>query len=340
MKYSGTLRILLLKAVLVALAASAWAGPGRLSKPLTGSEIERIVAADPGVVLTVCSVSGDIKVTGWDRNQVRARSRDANEIEFKRPVGVADANLAKEITVIIGGEMHARAGSCLLNGNIELDVPRGASVQLRTQNGDISVNDVGTVSARAQSGNVELDGIKQAAEATTIGGRVSLRNSKGSARLHSVGGDVEVRRAGPAKNVDTLEASSVDGDITIEQASYRDLKATTVNGRLSLSGPLTAGGHYLLKTISGSVSLALPADSSFNLDAKLSRGAELVNDFALRLTSEPDRSPPQPPRPPTRRDATGDPETYSMRHVNGVYGSGDASISVSSFMGAIYVRKK
>lgn len=325
---------------MIALAASAFARPDKHPNPATGTEVERIVAADPGVVLTVCSVSGDISVHGWDRSQVRARSRDAGEIEFKRPVGVAESVAAKELTVLLGDQMHRRAGSCLLNGNIELDVPRGASVHIRTQNGDISVTGVGTVSAKTQSGNVELDGVKQSAEASTIGGRVSLRNSTGSARLHSVGGDVEVRRAGPAANGDTLEATSVGGDIAIDQTSYRALQAGTVNGSLSLSGPLTAGGHYQLKTISGNVSLALPADSSFRLDAKLSRGAELVNDFVLRLTSAPNGSSPQPPRPPTKRGATDDPETYGMQHVDGVYGTGDASITVSSFTGAIYVRKK
>jgi len=325
---------------MIALAAGAFARPDKHPNPAIGTEVERIVAADPGVVLTVCSVSGDISVHGWDRSQVRARSRDADEIEFKRPVGVADSDIAKELTVLIGDQMHRRAGSCLLNGNIELDVPRGASVRLRTQNGDIQVTNVGTVSAKTQSGNVELDGVKQSAEASTIGGRVSLLNSTGSARLHSVGGDVEVRRAGPATNGDTLEATSVGGDIAIDQTSYRELRASTVNGALSLSGPLTAGSHYQFKTISGNVSLALPADSSFRLDAKLSRSAELVNDFALRLTSEPDRSPPQPPRPPTKRDAPDDPETYRAQHVNGVYGTGDASITVSSFSGAIYLRKK
>jgi hypothetical protein len=337
MKYSGTLKILLLKAVMVALAAGALARPDK--RPGTGAEIERVVAADPGVVLTVCSVSGDITVHGWDRNQVRVRSRDAEEIEFKRPAGIADSDTAKELTVLIGDQMRGRAASCLLNGNIELDVPRGASVRLRTQNGDIQVIDVGTVSARSTSGNVELDGVKQSADANTIGGRISLRNSTGSARLHSVGGDVEVRRAGPATNGDTFEATSVGGDITMDQTSYRDLKVITVDGALNFSGPLTAGGHYQLKTISGNVSLALPADSSFRLDAKLSRGARLVNDFGLRLTSEPNGSPSQPPRPPMKRDAA-DPDTYSMQHINGVYGTGDASIIVSSFTGAIYVRKK
>ena len=319
---------------MVALATGALASPDK--HPRTGSEIERVVAADPGVVLTVCSVSGDISVHGWDRSQVRARSRDAGEIEFKRPAGVADSVAAKELTVLIGDQMRGRAGSCLLNGNIELDVPRGASVRLRTQNGDIQVIDVATVSAKTQSGKVELDGVKLSAEASTIGGRISLRDSAGSARLSSVGGDVEVRRAGG----DTFAATSVGGDITMDQTSYRDLKISTVDGALNLSGALTAGGHYQFKTISGNVSLALPADSSFRLDAKLSRGTQLVNDFALRPTAEPDRSPPQPPRPPTKRVAPDDPETYGMQHVNGVYGTGDASISVSSFTGAIYVRKK
>jgi len=141
----------------------------------------------------------------------------------------------------------------------------------------------------------------------------------------------------------------VGGDITLEKIGFVELKAKTVSGTVSLSGPLAAGGRYDFKTISGDVTLALPADSSFRLDAKLSRGGELVTEFPLRITTEPNGTSPQSSRrsgPAARGNSTIDAEEmvkgsgYGLQHINGVYGTGDALITASSFSGAINLRKK
>ncbi len=228
-------------------------------------------------------------------------------------------------------------------------MPRGANVRLQTRDGDIQVADVSTVSANTQAGDLDLAGVKRSVEAHTIGGNISLRNSTGSAELHSVGGNIEAGGVGPAVAGDVFEAATVGGDIRLDKTSFVELEARTVGGDLSLSGPLAVGGRYEFKTISGDVSLTLPADSSFRLDAKLSRGAELVTDFPLRLTSEPSAPLSQSSRrtgPPAKDDAMIDPETlvkgsgYSLQHIRGVYGTGNALITVSSFSGAINLRKK
>jgi hypothetical protein len=353
MKYSRTFTFLLLMVALIGtpieFAVVASAHPDKHARKASGPVIERVIAANPSVALSLCIASGDIKVHGWDRNEVRARSNDAPEIEFRRPAGARDSDPAREITVMIADRTPRRDGSCSFEGEIELDVPRGASVRLQTRDGDIQVADVSTVSANTQAGDLDLAGVKRSAEAHTIGGNISLRNSTGSAELHSVGGTIEAGGVGPAVAGDAFEAATVGGDIRLDKTSFVELVARTVSGDLSLSGPLAVGGRYEFKTISGDVSLTLPADSSFRLDAKLSRDTELVTDFPLRMTSGLSAAPSQSSRrtgPPEKGDAMIDPDTlvkgsgYSLQHISGVYGSGNALITVSSFSGAINLRKK
>ena len=353
MKHPRTFKFLVVMAALIglsiALAAGAFARPDKHAKNLSGPMAERVAAADPSVAVSACLVSGDIKVHGWDRNEVRARSNGAAAIEFRRPVGDRESDPAKEITVLIADTNPHRSGACSLNGDLELEVPRGASVRLQTRDGNIQVFDVSMVSANAQAGDLSLEGVKRSVEARTIGGEVALRNSTGSTQLHSVGGSIEARGVGPAATGDTFEAATVGGDITLEKIGFVELKAKTVSGTVSLSGPLAAGGRYDFKTISGDVTLALPADSSFRLDAKLSRGGELVTEFPLRITTEPNGTSPQSSRrsgPAARGNSTIDAEEmvkgsgYGLQHINGVYGTGDALITASSFSGAINLRKK
>ncbi len=347
MKYPRSLKSPIVMAAVIglpiALAAGALARPDKHSKNLSGPVIERVVAADPSVSVSACLVSGDIKVHGWDRNEVRARSNGAAAIEFRRPSADRESDPAKEITVLIADTRPHRSDVCSLNGDLELEVPRGATVRLHTRDGDIQVFDVSIVSAATLGGDLSLEGVKRSIEARTIGGDISLRNSNGSTKLHSIGGSIEARGVAPANAGDSFEASTVGGDITLEKTGFTELKAKTISGMVSSSGSLAAGGRYDFKTISGDINLALPADSSFRLEAKLSRGAELVTEFPLRISTEPSVTSSQPSRQSgsaTSPQASARGSEYGSHSISGVYGTGDALITASSFSGTVNLRKK
>jgi hypothetical protein len=344
MKYSKVLIIFLL----MVCWAVALAGPDKRDRKPAGPQIERIAAADPNVSISVCVASGDVTVHGWDRKQVRARSSDTPEIELRRS-GARDSELAKEIVVLTSDYERRQPASCLANVDIELDVPRGASVKVQTRDGDIHVTDVATVQAKTMNGEINLEGIKRATEADTIGGDVSFRNSTGSAKLHSVGGSIAVSGVGPGVSGDTLETATVGGEITIDKSDYVKVGAGSIGGNLNISGPLAHSARYEFNTISGDIHLFLPADSSFRLDVKFSRNAELVTDFPLKLTNGtyPSTASPPKPRPPHSKISMGpDPDDlaraigYGLQHISGVYGTGDAMFTISSFTGAVYLQKK
>jgi hypothetical protein len=341
MKYS--------RAFIIPLLMVCWAGAMARSdkhgkKP--GPQIERVATVDPNVLISVCVASGDIKVHGWDRNQVRARSSDAPEIELRRS-GPGDSGPAKEIAVLTSDDQRRRPASCLADVDIELDVPRGASVKVQTRDGDIQVSDVSAVQANSMNGDIHLEGVKRAAEADTLGGNVSLINASGSAKLHSVGGSIEALGVGPGAAGDSFEAATVGGDIALDKSSYLRVDVGSVGGNLNVSGPLARNARYELKTISGDIHLSLPADSSFRLEAKLSQNSEFTTDFPLKITADKDQltdTSLKPPAPPGKRHARPhDParaSAYGLRHINGIYGTGDGLLTISSFSGGVYLQKK
>jgi hypothetical protein len=339
MKYS--------KAFIIPLLMVGWAGAiARSDKHDKKPQIERVATVDPNVLISVCVASGDIKVHGWDRNQVRARSSDTTEIELRR-ASPGDSAPAKEVAVLTSDDDRRQPASCVADVDLELDVPRGASVKVQTRDGDIQVTDVSAVEAKSMNGDIHLEGVKRAAEADTLGGNVSLRNASGSAKLHSVGGSIEALGVDPGAAGDAFEAATVGGDIALEKSSYLRVEMGSVGGNLNVIGPLTRGARYGLKAISGDIHLSLPADSSFRLDAKLSQNAELTTDFPLKITTDKDQStdtPPQPPAPPGKKHPQphdpARPSTYGLQHINAVYGSGDALLSISSFSGGVYLQKK
>src|SRR5229473_3139536 len=102
MRYFRLFRVPFLMAALIGSALGLTDGAGartdKHAKKISGPAVERVVAVQPNVAVSVCLVSGDIKVHGWDRNEVRARSNDADAIEFRRSAGDRESDPAREIT--------------------------------------------------------------------------------------------------------------------------------------------------------------------------------------------------------------------------------------------------
>jgi hypothetical protein len=187
--------------------------------------------------------------------------------------------------------------------------------------------------------------------------------------LSSAGGIVEVVNVKPSTNDDTFEVGTVSGDIQLQHVSNPTVMAKTVNGNLTMTGPLAHAGHYVFTNMTGDVILALPHDASFQLNAKVSEERDIVSDFQLKYLNEmPQPPPPGKPAPgagpqepaktpPKPAAAKGQPPQktgpiispvivdkptvapYVLRRLTAICGTGDATISVASFGGTVRLKK-
>jgi hypothetical protein len=336
-------------------------------------EFERTIAADSSVTVSICVMSGSISVHGWDKNEVSARSSDAAQIELRQKGGTARSGMARKVEVFVVDKSDEERikSNCQAYSDLEVFVPRGASVHVQTRDGGIKIADVAVAVAGAQNGDISVERVSQAVEVESVGGSVSIKDSTGRASVTTIGGGIEVINLRPSVAADGFEAFSVSGDLNLEGVSHSQFNARTVTGDVHLTGPLMAGGRYGFKTMSGDITLTLPGDSSFNLNAKVSNDGEVISDFPLTLI--PDVTPPPTPPPPSSAVSTVAPKSPAppvatpeaspvivkvapriskvivtapvvvavptMRRVNAVCGAGDASIQVSSFSGTLHLLK-
>ena len=322
-------RILFIIPVLLVSWAVAVARPGKHKREPRDQQVERTAAATPDVVLTVCLGSGSLSVQAWDRNQVRVRSSDGLPIELRRPAGASNSAPARELAVVIGNMLSKPRTSCLPFGDVEVDVPRGAKLQLQTRDADVSVSGVAEVKVATQGGTVNVERVTRVVDVTSIGGSISVQDSKAAIKLHSVGGSIDAHGVAPGAAGDICEAGTVGGDITLAQISHGQVIVSTVSGDVSFSSSLTHGGRYSFQAIQGDVSLSLPADSSFRLNANLGSGGDIDSNFPLRSSSSI-----------VEQSDTRKRRGSGFQHIEGVYGTGDALINLSSFGGAVSLRKK
>lgn len=293
--------------------------------------VERRVAASPDVVVELSLESGDVVVQGWERKEVRAYSADAHRLELRHTEAVVAGgqspsadNPVRRVSVLVGrAEEDDVLPGEFGSGSVELNVPRGATVILHIQSGDVDVSDVAEARVDSASGDVNLGRVSRATDVNCFSGNVLLEDAQGPVRLRSLSGEVSATNARPLSPRDDLQVNTTSGDITLEGVTHTRVVAKTVSGGVSFEGPLAAGGTYDLRTTNGDVTLMLPANASFRINARVVTGGEIITDFPVKnATLPPDQ---QRPEMPTR--------------LTGVVGGGDADVNLSSFNGTVHLRK-
>jgi len=144
--------------IIFSLAGVAPAVDGKKDKK-SGGKIERSMAADPNVTITLCVMSGEISVRGWDKGEVRAQSADAEQIEFRRIDKAKDISRPAnriDVMVLDRTDPGGTKGDCQALANVELDIPKGATVQVQTRVGNISIGGGAGVYAGSQNGAIEI----------------------------------------------------------------------------------------------------------------------------------------------------------------------------------------
>jgi hypothetical protein len=319
-------------------ARESFAYEGRAAAASGTVTAEQTIAAEATVTLLTCVESGDVVVRGWDRKEVRARSNDASRIELRRADATTDPNPATRIEVLVARDEAepARPGLCSNSGNLELDVPRGATVQIKGNTGDVNVAGVANVRAKTLSGDIELQRISKSTEAWSANGTIIMRNSSGRVRLETISSEIVASDLVPDEASDEFFAKSVSGEISLAKLAHTHVEATSSNSSIQFEGALAEGGLYSFKSHSGSVTLALPSNSAFQLNAKVHHSGEIITDFPIRQVPVMASTDPRNPSPVGGA-------LLDDGRLTGVTGKADkraATLILSSFSGTLHLQRQ
>jgi DUF4097 and DUF4098 domain-containing protein YvlB len=301
-------------------------GQGRAeAKATRGGQATATVTESVNVTLT--TGNGKISVRGWDKNELRAQTKESGtRIELRKQGGADASNPAARVEILVfdnSDDDEMQDNSSNADSDVMLDVPRGATVYLKTQDGDIDIEDVAEAHVETTGGRIDLRHVSKAADATSVGGDVSLEDASGRARINSINGVIEIKDLRPLDASDFLKIRSISGDILLDHVGTARVEANTISGVLKMMGSLVRGGIYSFTTTIGDITLVLPADSSFKLTAKVSEGGEIITEFPLKYKG------------------TASPVSLLQAgRLVGIYGSGDATVNMVSFSGTLRLRKK
>jgi hypothetical protein len=177
------------------------------------------------------------------------------------------------------------------SADLTVIVPDGCPVQVSVLNASTVVSGIsGKISTKSASGDITLDGVTGNVDAKTVSGNVEARDLDGD-----------------------LAFNSVSGDLTLVGSAARHLAARSVSGQVTADLDVPEGGEFRVSTVSGQVSIRVPASASARADLRSTSG-RVRSDFDVMMA-------PAPARGPTVMSAT--------------LGSGSASISLTSMTGDV-----
>lgn len=183
----------------------------------------------------------------------------------------------------------------------DIQVPPEASVSIRAATGPVKVEGVrGDVSVESDAAQVDVREVSNAhVHVRTVDGPVSLTNIRN--------GHVEI--------------TSVGGAVTLTNVSGTLVSANTTGGDIRYDGDLAIAGEYTLTTHTGNIDVALPDSASLDITARSVKGS-VENDF-----------PFQPLKHPTFSVTQG-------KSFAGMSSTGASAVRLRSFSGRIRVKKK
>lgn len=231
-------------------------------------------ASDGDMLILDLEIGVDIKVVGWDKNEVLInvdlKGDDAEDIivEFDQS--------GKEIEV--RAEHDGNHNSYDVEGKIIVNVPQKFDLKFVTMGGDVELNNVGgELSGKTMGGDVTLTKLAGELQITTMGGDIDLRDSDVDGRVKTMGGNVTVenvtgnvnaksmggdirqhnvkRRSGQSIG-NEVSIETMGGDIDVDEAPF-GAKVKTMGGDIQVNkaekfiDAHTMGGEIVVKSVDG-----------------------------------------------------------------------------------------
>jgi hypothetical protein len=160
---------------------------------------QQTISVNPDAAVLVESVRGDLRVAGWDRSEIMAKT-DSDALNL-----VADKEgirISCDEDLILYLPRQARLTVENVAGDATLQA-LGGPVTLGPVAGDLTMKDLGPVALATVAGDAVLRSIG-AFSGETVSGDFVLQNGNGPCVLNTVGGDASIREINGPVTVDTI----------------------------------------------------------------------------------------------------------------------------------------
>jgi len=274
------------------------------------TRIDTTVRLDRGGAVDLSLISGKIRVTGWDRADVKiSASIESGYLRFNANSSRVSLSVEDSDNEGRRGRRHNDVGEA----RYDVSVPRGSRLILEAVSGDvISKGSQGEIEATSVSGDVDVtDGVRTVS-AESVSGSVHAASVNGNLRTETVSGDLRVENV-----TGDVEASTVSGSIRLVGIQSKDVRTESVSGDIIYTGTIEPSGRYSFESHSGTLRLNIPKGAGAQFSVETFSG-DLSTDFPVTI----------PPNPNGKR---------REGHMDFTIGDGRAKVTAQTFSGSIII---
>jgi len=213
--------------------------------------VDEVLNAKANGRVDIHAFAGSVRVTGWAQNQLKVH---------------ASVHDGCRVDIVPSGERYEIRLECdhgPRSADLEIQVPQGSAVEVRTLSADLTVQGV-SGSLRLESVTSDIDvkgGASTDIEARTTSGSVHIDAATPQVRAQSVSGDVRITGARGKADIHT-----VSGDCTLSGGDFGDVRFETVSGQVTFTGGVV--GSFEVQSHSGDVAVHLPATTNADVELR------------------------------------------------------------------------
>lgn len=284
---------------------------------------EKSIEVDSKVNIGLCVSEGNIRINGWERNEIRVFVHGGSKAGFK--ILKKNANNKAAWLTILGYDPLKDKGrdldQCLSGEQIELDVPNGSIIsRLEGKDVKIQIESVAKVVVKNNEGDIQIRDVKQGVEVKTFEGNISVENSGGAMYLDTINGSILVYNVEPHSVGDMIKTKNNSGSVVLQNVQHSVVEAISISGFIRYTGDIQDSGTYTFNNTSGQILLNIPEKSSCMIQV-LSEKGKFTHDFPIKILTENNLF-------------------STLRKLVLQIGSGEANINLVSPSGRIMLKKQ
>ncbi|HEX9799961.1 MAG TPA: DUF4097 family beta strand repeat-containing protein [Thermoanaerobaculia bacterium] len=214
---------------------------------------------------------GAVAVRGWERAEILVRGQLAAGAEGLDLDG--DKEGVSVSVSVPDAWFHAAGEDAAFRSTLEITVPVGCRVSVRTVNATVDVEGVrGRLEIETVNGRVRVAGPASEIDVETMTGSVEVQAAGAPVEITSISGAIQVAGALGEAAVETVSGTV---DIAGDRIARLQVKSTT--GKVTFRGALAPRGEIEIETFSSPVRLTLP---------RTTRAAFELQSFAGKIASD------------------------------------------------------
>lgn len=243
-------------------------GCGGINLVTVDEVVEKSIIPMPNPLIRVESFNGQIEMVRGEgmglhivvTKQGSGLTEEAARGELKKIDVSIEEKEGNVVHVIV--KRNEEYSSVQGGGKVSISLPGDAKVKLNTSNGSITLNaPLQEVDVTSSNGSIYVKSSEGPVQATTSNGSIKVDQAKG-----------------------TLQLKSSNGDVIMNHIEQGIVSVQTSNSRIKFTGHLAPGSHEF-ESSNGSITLQLPPDSSFTIDAKTTN-SKAVTTFDMKKTGK------------------------------------------------------